>query len=117
MGSFSQRVFKVIKVVKGESLSTVAVLGEEWKEQKRYTQRCLREMGLGKSSQTDQVILREFSHLAKEFDRTEAAGQDINSEMLFNVAVVNIIWGLVAGMRYGLYWHSSKNTYMHSTTR
>jgi methyl farnesoate epoxidase/farnesoate epoxidase len=73
------------------------ILGEAWKEQRRFALKHLRDLGFGKSSMMEEIIREEFVQLAEKF--RENGGKEVDSHQLFNLTVVNVIWGIVAGKR------------------
>ena len=74
--------------------------GDEWREQRRFVLRHLRDFGFGKSSMED-IIKQEFKDLAEKITQTGRAGKsDMDSHMLFNLVVMNVLWGMIAGERF-----------------
>ena len=73
--------------------------GAEWKEQRRFSLRVLKDFGFGKSSMEglihDEVVAFN-EHLAKD------AGKVINLRHRFNISVVNALWTLITGKRLEL---------------
>lgn len=64
-----------------------------WHEGRRFALRHLRDFGLGKTSM-EEIIQREAQELVAEFGRSEE--QPIEVSWSLNVAVLNVIWGIVA---------------------
>jgi len=84
----------------GEDRGLVNSEGPTWNEQRPFTVRKLREMGLFKSS-IENIILEEVKATLKVFQRYADKDKLISDkEMMFNGAVVNALWALVAGERH-----------------
>ncbi len=74
--------------------------GEEQKEQRRFVLRHLRDFGFGKSSMED-IIRQEFTDLAEKITESGKKGE-VDSHMLFNLSVMNVLWGMISGERFDL---------------
>ncbi|XP_066942156.1 cytochrome P450 2L1-like [Macrobrachium rosenbergii] len=72
-------------------------VGDIWVQGRRFALRHLKDFGLGKSS-LEGAIQYEAQNLVKTFERT--AGNPIEISWCLNVAVLNVIWKLVANIRY-----------------
>ncbi|XP_066988071.1 cytochrome P450 2L1-like [Macrobrachium rosenbergii] len=72
-------------------------VGDVWKDGRRFALRHLRDFGMGKSSM-EGIILHEAMSLAKSYDDT--VGKPVEFSWNLNVAVLNVIWKLVADKRY-----------------
>jgi len=70
--------------------------GGVWSEQRRFALHHLRNLGFGKSSM-EHGILSEFDFMRQEMELK--AGQPVKVNTLFNVAVLNVLWRLVASSR------------------
>ena len=70
--------------------------GEEWKSQRRFVLKTLKDFGFGKKS-LEGVLLEEADSLADFF--REKQGEPIKVQNLFNVAILNILWVIVASHR------------------
>ena len=71
--------------------------GQTWKEQRAFTHRCLRQLGGFGTRSMEAIILKEMNEFTRRL-KTQAevrAGRAIATDSLFNVAVVNVIWGIV----------------------
>ncbi|XP_067013413.2 methyl farnesoate epoxidase [Anabrus simplex] len=78
----------------GKHLGIMFNDGPAWAEQRRFTLRHLKEFGFGKTSMESLII--EEVH-----DLLEAVGnKTLQVSGLFNISSVNVLWGVMAGMRY-----------------
>jgi hypothetical protein len=75
------------------------ISGDEWKEQRRFALKHLRDFGFGKSSMED-IIQEEFIQLGEKFKENNV--KEVDSHQLFNLMVINVLWGIVAGKRYNI---------------
>nr|AIL94124.1 cytochrome P450 CYP3036A1 [Tigriopus japonicus] len=73
--------------------------GEEWKEQRRFTLRNLRDFGFGKSGM-ESLIKMEVEELL-EIMETEV-GTDVPFKNKFYASVINALWTILNGERVGL---------------
>lgn len=75
--------------------------GELWKEQRRFTVKHLKDVGIGKSFH-EGTILDEITHVVSEIKNVvdSSNGGNIKLENLFTTAVINILWIMVAGTRF-----------------
>ena len=48
----------------------------------------------------EQIIIKEFNEIARTFDDHAAKGENLCSELLFNLTMLNVIWGMINGKRY-----------------
>jgi hypothetical protein len=46
----------------------------------------------------EEIIREEFCHLSEMFQTSR--GKEVDSHQLFNLTVMNVLWGMVAGKRY-----------------
>ncbi|XP_063241126.1 methyl farnesoate epoxidase-like [Bacillus rossius redtenbacheri] len=79
----------------GQRLGVIFSDGPFWVEQRRFTLRHLRDLGFSKSIMTT-VMHDEFEELAREMKEqgiVQVSGR-------FNLAVVNVLWAVVAGQRF-----------------
>ena len=78
--------------------------GEDWKEQRRFTLKHLKDFGLGKKSM-ESLILDEVKELSEKF-RSELKSEDKNELSInwstFNMSILNALWGIVSGQRFDL---------------
>ncbi|KAK7079648.1 hypothetical protein SK128_006050 [Halocaridina rubra] len=75
----------------------VSSVGEVWSEGRKFTLRHLKDFGMGKSKMED-IIQHEAVTLAKSYEGTVDKPVEISWNL--NVAVLNVIWKLVANQRY-----------------
>ena len=68
--------------------------GELWRESRRFTLHHLRNFGMGKSS-LEGYIQQQITGFSEEILKP-GCGKEISLERSLNVAIVNIIWNLVA---------------------
>ena len=81
------------------SLGLIISEGEEWKEQRRFAIRHLRDFGFGKSSMED-IIREEFLDIADSLRSVD--GLEVETKQLFNLNVVNVLWRMMTGSRFDL---------------
>jgi len=71
--------------------------GQTWIDQRRFSIRHLKDFGLGKNTM-ESIILDEVQDLLKTFRKT--LGKPISTQAVFNVAIINSLWAIVAGQRF-----------------
>ncbi|TRY68671.1 hypothetical protein TCAL_03243 [Tigriopus californicus] len=71
--------------------------GDNWKHQRRFTLKVMKDIGIGRSVSEDAMIL-EADKLVQEFDKT--VYQDLLMDGQFNIPVVNVLWVMLANVRY-----------------
>nr|CAD7408709.1 unnamed protein product [Timema poppensis] len=69
--------------------------GNVWIKQRKFTVRHLREFGIGKKSM-EGIIYEEVENLMKNLKKTK----NIQVGGYFNIAVVNVLWAVMAGKRF-----------------
>ncbi|KAF0298344.1 Cytochrome P450 2J6 [Amphibalanus amphitrite] len=74
--------------------------GELWRETRRFTLHHLRNFGMGKS-QLEGYIQQQIAGFCEEILKP-GCGKEISLESSLNVAIVNIIWNLVASEELGI---------------
>ena len=89
------------------SLGLIISEGDEWKEQRRFAIRHLRDFGFGKSSM-EEMIRDEFLDMAENLRGME--GQEVESKHLFNVNIMNVIWRMMSGSRKVTFTSASPNS-------
>lgn len=78
----------------------IPATGKEWREQRRFTLRHLRDFGFGKSSM-EEIIKEEYDDLAASImERINKGEDELDTSLLFNIAVLNVIWSIVTGKRF-----------------
>ncbi|XP_069696212.1 methyl farnesoate epoxidase-like [Periplaneta americana] len=85
---FRDRIF-------GKKFGLVFSDGPYWVEQRRFTLRHLRDFGFGKKSM-ERLILDQVDDIVKEMKNHSII--QVNS--LFNVSILNMLWGMIAGVTY-----------------
>ena len=70
--------------------------GEGWKNQRRFILKTLKDFGFGKKS-LEGVLVEEADNIG-EFFRNQN-GKPILVQNLFNVAILNVLWVIVANHR------------------
>jgi len=83
----------------GGKLGLIFNDGEEWKNQRRFILKTLKDFGFGKKG-LEGVLVEEADKLAEFF--RERQGEPILVQNLFNVAILNVLWVIVASHRYDL---------------
>ena len=73
--------------------------GDEWREQRRFALKHLKDFGFGKSSMEEMIRL-EVTDLADHLRSVK--GQEVETKQLFNFYVMNILWRMMSGSRYVL---------------
>lgn len=77
--------------------------GEFWKEQRRFTLRHLRDLGLGKRS-LESIVVEEIIDVLKEIKGMAGPNWEkpVEVQDVIGVAGINILWHVMAGQRYKL---------------
>lgn len=76
--------------------------GEANKELRRFSLRTLRDFGFGRAKSQDAVMTEELQELMSRLDvKLAQDGDTICMSQFFNISVLNIIWSMVAGERFG----------------
>ena len=70
---------------------------EGWKAQRRYVLKTLKDFGFGKKG-LEGVLVEEADRMGDYF--REKDGQPTLVVNLFNVAILNVLWQIVANHRY-----------------
>lgn len=79
----------------GKSRGLLFSTGTEWKEQRRFTMRSLKDMGFGKTSMEDSINL-EVEKLV-ELLKKEYQGRPVPLNSVMNLSIVNALWVLLVG--------------------
>ena len=73
--------------------------GKEWREQRRFTLKVLKDLGYGKSS-IETLINDQVVELNKVLAKSEGASIDLRHR--FNISVINALWTLISGKALAL---------------
>lgn len=84
-------------ITDGKPAGVLFTNGEQWTSMRRFLQRQLRDLGMGKSHMEDAILL-EAKKLSKEFEKLE--GKPANLPKCIDISVLNIVWQLVAKKHY-----------------
>jgi len=74
--------------------------GEEWKQLRKFTLKCFKDLGLGKNY-SEEIIIEECRELNVKIE--ELIGENngiVDLDKLFNKAALNIVWHFTAGERF-----------------
>ena len=71
--------------------------GQGWKAQRRYALKTLKDFGFGKKG-LEGVLIEEADRMGEYF--REQDGKPTLVLNLFNVAILNVLWQIVANHRY-----------------
>lgn len=88
----------------GKRSGIVFTDGEFWEQQRRFSVKALRSLGLGMTGMV-QHVEREACELAKSLIYRSDNGEEIsiqNGINLFDISVINVLWTIVRGERYEL---------------
>ncbi|XP_050521557.1 methyl farnesoate epoxidase-like isoform X3 [Daktulosphaira vitifoliae] len=84
-------------------LGIVFVDGPMWTEQRKFCMQHLRKMGFGSISM-EKLINEEVNNLLLDLiRRSDNGNKPIDVNGLFDVSVLNGLWAMLAGQRFGLY--------------
>ncbi|XP_021957549.2 cytochrome P450 2J6 [Folsomia candida] len=84
----------------GKSLGIIFSSGNNWREMRRFTTRTLRDFGFGKNKSMESVIDEEISLLFTKMDHAANSGEALPMRQFFTVSILNILWSMVAGVRF-----------------
>ena len=91
--------------------------GDEWKEQRTFALKHLKEFGFGKSSMED-IIHIELIELGEHLRSMK--DEEVETKQLFNFYVMNILWSMMSGSRWALQFTTTvminTNHYLTGTT-
>ena len=79
----------------GKSRGLLFSTGTEWKEQRRFTMRSLKDMGFGKTSMEDSINI-EVEKLVNLLKK-EHQGKPVSLNSVMNLSIVNALWVLLVG--------------------
>ena len=80
-------------------LTSHALQGGEWQEQRRFALRHLRDFGFGKSSM-EGLIHDEIRELTEAMDSEVGNPEGMPVRNRFNISIVNALWKIISGKRY-----------------
>ncbi|XP_064084062.1 cytochrome P450 2L1-like [Macrobrachium nipponense] len=84
----------------GKEAGVILSNGRRWVNARRFLLRNLRDLGMGKS-RLDEAIIHEARYLIEDFQHY--AGKPSKFPESLNIAVLNVVWQMVASRRYDLY--------------
>ncbi|XP_064083979.1 cytochrome P450 2L1-like [Macrobrachium nipponense] len=84
----------------GKEAGVIMSNGQRWVNARRFLLRNLRDLGMGKSN-LDEAIIHEARYLIEDMKRY--AGKPSTFPESLNIAVLNVVWQMVAGRRYDLH--------------
>ena len=79
--------------------------GEGWKSQRRFALKTLKDFGFGKKG-LEGVLVEEADRMGDYF--REQDGRPTFVLNLFNVAILNVLWQIVANHRSGTWQHNCR---------
>lgn len=84
-----------------KKLGVVFTDGHFWEEQRRFSMRSLKQLGLGKNGMIQQVE-REAYAMVDYYREKSTSQEPIGMEHAFDISVLNVMWSLLAGHRFEL---------------
>ena len=102
--SHKPHVLRLMTQLRGDhGVGIIASSGDNWKEQRRFALKNLRDFGLGKNSM-EALILDEVSELSNKWKQDlENDGDDFMVNWAtFNISILNALWGIVSSRRFDL---------------
>ena len=79
----------------GRNLGIINTDGQTWTNQRRFSLKQLRDLGFGKKS-LDSVMLEEVDDVIDDMIQKK----NVKMESTFNVAIINVLWQIVASKRF-----------------
>ena len=79
----------------GKSRGLLMSEGDEWKEQRRFTMRSLKDLGFGKTSMEDSIN-HEVEKLVRLLQK-DYVGKPMGLNNVMNLSIVNALWVLMVG--------------------
>ena len=73
--------------------------GQPWSSHRRFALKTLKDFGFGRNS-LDDAIHEEANDLIADLIETNEADGEVRIQATFNVAVINVLWRLVASTRF-----------------
>ncbi|PVD29050.1 hypothetical protein C0Q70_11647 [Pomacea canaliculata] len=101
---FSARPKTFISQQMAQGHGIVNTSGEHWQEQRRFTERTLRSIGINCTSTMEAKVLEEVSALMDKLDKTcdHTADQTLNLLELFLASTSNVMMSIIYGHRFDL---------------
>ncbi|KAG8224269.1 hypothetical protein J437_LFUL005075, partial [Ladona fulva] len=85
----------------GERKGVIFTDGEEWKEQRRFALRNLRDLGFGKRSMESMIREEALELVSRLTEMGKKAGTEgVDMERVFTIPVLNSLWSIMTGQRY-----------------
>ncbi|XP_059487512.1 methyl farnesoate epoxidase-like [Neocloeon triangulifer] len=86
---------------KGRKYGLIFNHGDDWREQRRFTLRHLKDLGFGKKSM-ECIIQEEAENLVTEVAKKAGANfqQPVELYNILGTASINVLWFIIAGQRY-----------------
>ncbi|XP_050734563.1 cytochrome P450 2L1-like [Eriocheir sinensis] len=91
--------FQIFSFLEEKVLGVVGTNGDAWVNNRRFSLRQLRDLGMGKSRLVD-AVQRQATWLVEVFKKQ--AGKAAPVPYALRVAIVNVIWQLVAGKQFDI---------------
>ena len=88
----------VDETVEDYNKGIVMSFGKPWVEQRRFALRTLRDLGFGKRTM-EGIIMEEVRELTEQL-KSKHCDHPIKTNHMFNMAVFNVIWSIIAGERH-----------------
>ncbi|XP_049540774.1 methyl farnesoate epoxidase-like [Anopheles darlingi] len=85
----------------GQRLGVALTDGPDWEVQRKFAVRTMKQLGMGRTEFV-RVIEREVHELIENFRTRAAAGETFTMSSSLDIAVLNVVWVLMAGQRYEL---------------
>lgn len=82
-------------------LGIVFTDGEVWEEQRRFSMRTLKQLGLGKTNMVEHIE-REAHDMIQFLKKKTRDGSPVLMHSAFDVSVLNVIWAFISGKRFDL---------------
>ena len=79
----------------GKNLGIINTDGQTWTNQRRFSLKQLKDLGFGRKS-LDSVMLEEVDDVIDEMIQKK----NVTMESTFNVAIINVLWQIVASKRF-----------------
>ncbi|KAG8228076.1 hypothetical protein J437_LFUL009048 [Ladona fulva] len=96
-----QRSFMVDHRTMGVRRGVIFTDGEEWKEQRRFALRNLRDLGLGKRSMESMIREEALELVSRLTEMGKKAGSEgVQMEKVYTIPVLSSLWTILSGQRY-----------------